>query len=309
MLAGMKRRDFLRAAGGAASVLAIGGCGGSRRAPFRVLFLTDFHARAELGAPEALARVADQVNRIAPDLVIGGGDCIHGGFAGDLGQSRRRLAIFREFAESIRAPAHWIIGNHDFARAVDSGGEVLPGDPTALFRETMGVERLYSSFDAGGVHWIALQSVDVVGGQPGYRGFVDREQLAWLRDNLGRVPRGRPVVLITHIPLRSTFLQQRERSTAALTANLVVENANEVLSCLAGHRLLAVLQGHLHSDERIHWNDTAFIMGGAVCGAWWQGANQGTEEGYGQLDLDGGALAGYRYLDSGWSPPATAATQ
>lgn len=281
-------------------MLGLPDCAPGGASGLRILFLTDFHAREDLGAPEALERLAAQVNRIRPDLILGGGDCIHDGFGGPREQTRRRFEIFRAFAGRLRAPARWVIGNHDFAGAVDASGAVRPGDPTALFREALEVERCHDAFDVRGIRFILLQSVEVLGGKRGYRGYIDAEQQAWLKEVLTDTPTSQPLVVVSHIPFRTTVVQARQGSTEPLPGNLVVENAREVLALFAGRRLELVLQGHLHTDEQIRYNQTAFIMGGAVSGAWWKGDNRGTEEGFGDLRFQPGPGWSYRYLDYGW---------
>lgn len=296
-----KRRHFLGMGLLGLSGIMVG-CG-SAASSKKLLFLTDVHARKELQAPQALAQAAEMINRLRPDLIIGGGDLIHGGFDADLEVSRERFRIFRGFADQLDAPAEWMIGNHDYARAMDDSGRVLPGDPRKLFREVLAIERTYRAFDFGVYRFLILDPVEVVGGDLRYRGWVGDEQLQWLKEEIGQQPRDRPFVLCSHIPLRTTFMQVIESSTAALPENLVVGNANEVLACFEGRRLEWVLQGHLHVDETIRWNQTTFLMGGAVCGKWWQGPNRGTEEGF--AFLSGDDLTGkYRYIDYQWAPGA-----
>jgi len=295
-----KRRHFLGIGllGVGASMVACRSAG----SPGKLLFLTDVHARKDKGAPEALAQAAAEINRLRPDLILGGGDFIHGGFDGDPEVSRERFRVFREFADQLEAPAEWMIGNHDYARAVDDSGRVLKGDPRNLFREVMNIDRTYRAFDFGAYRFVLLDPVEVVGGDLRYRGWVGAAQLKWLKEEIANQPADRPFVLCSHIPLRTTFMQAIESATAALPENLVVGNANEVLACFEGCRLELVLQGHLHVDESIRWNGTTFVMGGAVCGKWWQGANRGTEEGFGLFS--GEPLAGsYRYIDYQWTPP------
>jgi len=72
------------------------------------------------------------------------------------------------------------------------------------------------------------------------------------------------------------FFQTKDGPEAALPANLVVGNANEVLALSAQHRLVLVLQGHLHVNESLRWNELTFLTGGAVSDAWWKGDNWGT---------------------------------
>ncbi len=66
---------------------------------------------------------------------------------------------------------------------------------------------------------------------------------------------------------------------------------------LVAHPRLVVLQGHLHVDEELRFGPQRYLMGGAVCGRWWQGANHGTPEGFGLLSVsDAGVAWEYRAL-------------
>lgn len=93
------------------------------------------------------------------------------------------------------------------------------------------------------------------------------------------------------------FVQFRMSPTTPLPESLVVGNANEVLKLFAEHKLLMVLQGHLHVNEHIAWNDMDFILGGAVCGGWWDGDNLGTGPGFGLVEI-GPPQAGWTYTES-----------
>ena len=86
---------------------------------------------------------------------------------------------------------------------------------------------------------------------------------------------------------------------APMTPGRVVVNSRDVLKYFEQHRLLAVLQGHLHVHEWLQWGSRHFITGGAVCAKWWRGPWYGTEEGFGVLDWDGSTIS-WRYVDYGW---------
>lgn len=298
----MDRRKFLSYLGVSGALLSLNQCSPKHSShPWRMLFLTDFHVRADRNVPEALDLLAQKVNALNPDFILGGGDCIHGGFSGDTEISRERFKLFQNFIKKINAPARWRIGNHDFVAAVDSQGNILSENTTAMFKDMLGVSELYQHFREGGHSFICLQSVQVTGGEQPYRGFIDEVQMQWLRQTLAAIPKEEPIVLFSHIPLRTTFMQALYGSMSALPSNLVVENANEVLDLFKNRNLPLVLQGHLHINEQITWNETTFVMAGAVSGAWWNGSNRGSEEGFGKLEWGDTVTDRYQYMDYGWS--------
>ncbi|MEM6822200.1 MAG: metallophosphoesterase [Verrucomicrobiota bacterium] len=297
----MKRRDFLGCLGG--SVIYLGACSRvpvtSHSNAFKLLFFTDVHTMEEFGVPEALDQLADQINKINPDLIIGGGDYIHRGFNSAPERAEKLYQIFAKFLDRLDARTELMIGNHDLVSAVDKEGNILSGDPRAMFREKTGVSQIYRSFDFKEHHVIILDTIQVVGGKRSYRAVVDTEQLDWIKRDLQGVSEKTPIILASHVPLRTTFMQKMFSSRRVLPHNLVLENANEVLDLFKGHQLKLVLQGHLHVNERIYWNDTAFVMGGAVCGRWWTGINLGTSEGFGTFESDG-PDSSWNYHNTGW---------
>jgi len=308
------RRQFIQGAG--AAVAGLAGTGLAAAAPgkgegtggrrlLRFAYITDCHAREELGAPEALEKLARLVNAQQPERVLIGGDSIHGGFYLSESAARARCAIFRErFLERLEAPADMLFGNHDLAGVAPEDPAARLGEPRRVFLEEWGLERTWRRIDAGPVTFFLLDTVEVLADRSGYRGHCPEEQLAWLADELEAIPRSRPLVAVTHIPLRTTFMQARHGPLAPLEPSLVVDNGAALLGAFAGHNLQLVLQGHLHVNELIRWNGLPLLMGGAGCGGWWQGPNLGTEEGFGIVELFADGSTGWTYHDAGWQAHA-----
>jgi 3',5'-cyclic AMP phosphodiesterase CpdA len=265
----------------------------------RVAFFTDVHARTEWDTPIAMMKAAQAINDIRPDLVIGGGDYITEGFESPASRVASRWLVFREMMDSVRGDKFLAIGNHDLVAAMPADGSPPSPDPKKVFRDLFSLERTYYALDAGGYHIVFLDSVEVVGGDLKYRGFIDAAQMEWLEAELDRVPHGKPIVAVLHIPVLTTFYQATEGGLAATPANRVVVNNRELLAAFEGHNLILVLQGHLHVLEAVRWRHTLFLMGGAVCGKWWRGPWQGTEEGFCVVDLEGDQVR-WRYVDYGW---------
>jgi 3',5'-cyclic AMP phosphodiesterase CpdA len=307
----LPRREFLRlgACGTlAASLLSLPRAharDGSATPALRLLYFTDVHATNEGDVPDALDRAAEALRTIEADLVICGGDAVHGGFNGTAEVMTPRWGTYRSFLSRLGRPVHHVLGNHDFVEAMAPDGSVTPGDPSRLWRAHLGIDGpAYRSFDHAGWHVILLDSVQPVGGATRYRGWIGEAQLAWLRGDLAAVRPGTPILLATHIPLRTTFSQVIEGSTAALPPNLVVGNAREVLALFEGHDLRLVLQGHLHVDELVRFNGTSFYMGGAICGGWWRGPANGTPEGFATIDLGARGAPAPSYRTWPRRPPA-----
>lgn len=296
------RRDVLRLGAGA---LALAGCrtglGRGREGvpPLRVVFYTDVHASPDGDTPRALAMAAAAINAAEPDLVIGGGDFVTGGFTASAPTMAPRWDAYMAMRDALVAPHYPVLGNHDLVAAVPDDGSSPAADPRRVFRERFRVAHTAYAFDVAGRHFVVLDSVDVVGGELGYRGWVNDAQLAWLGEDLARVAPTTPIVVATHLPLVTEFFA----GELVAPANRVIVNADAVLARFAWHRLVLVLQGHLHVHEEILRGGTVFLTGGAIAGGWWRGPWRGTAEGFAVVTLAADRVD-CRYVSYGWRAPA-----
>lgn len=301
----MNRRAFMKfvTAGGASLALPrrlAWAADTDNGADVRFVFYTDIHTRTEWQTPDALERAADLINKEKVDLVISGGDLITDGYDSTPEMVEPRWsAYFDHLHNRIRAPVHAAIGNHDLIGVEPKDGSPAAADPKAIFRQKLGLDRTFRSLDAQGLHIIFLDPLEVSHDTLKYRGVIDPAQLEWLKADLAAVDAGTPVVVVCHMPLMTGFYQMTEGSMAAAPPNRVVSNGHDVLDALADHNLILVLQGHLHVNEFYRWRNATFITGGAVCGKWWRGPWQGTEEGFGVVTVRKGRVE-WEYVDLGW---------
>ena len=79
----------------------------------------------------------------------------------------------------------------------------------------------------------------------------------------------------------------------------VVTNALDVIKCMENYNLKLVLQGHLHIVEEIRYGGTTYITGGAVSGAWWNGARDGFPEGFTVVEAEKDDFH-WEYMTYGW---------
>ncbi|MFH0879667.1 MAG: VanZ family protein [Lentisphaerota bacterium] len=262
---------------------------------FKMVFFTDVHTRTEWNTPEALSMAAEAIRAQNPDLIIGGGDYITEGFeSGEDRMAPRWDAYFHDMHQQLFQPVLPAIGNHDLVGARPVDGSAPSADPRATFKRRFNLSKTYWSTNAGGYHFVFLDSIEVTDDALQYRGCINPEQLGWLRQDLLTVPTNTPVIAVTHLPLRTSFY-----STHAPEANRVVVNHEEVLKAFDGHRLLMVLQGHMHVYETLQAGSTQFVTGGAICGQWWRGPWRGTPEGFCVIQLNGN-IAKCEYVSYGW---------
>lgn len=267
--------------------------------PLKVVFFTDVHARTEWDTPRALALAAAAITAENADLVICGGDMITDGYTSSPAQAAPRWDAYQAMHAAIQPEPVVVLGNHDLVGVEPTDGSPPAADPRAEIRARFGLAQTYRSFDFRGVHFILLDTVEVTDDPGKYRGTVGPGQMRWLQADLAAVPPETPIVVVSHLPLLTGFYQMTEGLEAPVPVNRGVVNNREVLAAFANHRLLAVLQGHLHVEEWIRWRDTTFITGGAICGMWWRGARHGTPEGYGVLLVHPDRVE-WKYRAYGW---------
>jgi len=302
----MTRRSFIGKLLASMALLGGGGCvrprvsdQGAAKGSLRLVFYTDVHARTEWETPQAMARAAAAINAQKPDLVLAGGDLITDGFQSHVAAVAPRWAAYMQMHRAIRADIYPAIGNHDLVGARPQDGIPAAENPRSTYLSYMGLERTYYAFDALGYHFMVLDPIEITQDEYQYHGVIRPEQLEWLQQDLAVVSKDTPIVLLTHMPLLSSFFSASRGATFAAHPNRVIVNNLDVFEAVKDHNLILVLQGHLHVKELIRWRNTTFVTGGAICGKWWRGAWYGTEEGFSVLTLIGNRVD-WQYIDYGW---------
>jgi Icc protein len=265
---------------------------------FSFVHFTDVHIQPELHADTGSRKCITKINSLKPDFAICGGDLVYDVCAVTYPRAKQVFDLYAETVKPLNMPVHTIIGNHD-VYGISTNGGVAPTDP--LYGKRMFEDRIgqrYSSFDYKGWHFVLLDSIAT--GIPGreFVGFVDEEQLVWLRTDLARMKPGSHLVVVTHIPLVSSVLQLVADPGRAADIYLVT-NARDVLEVLWPFRPKMVLQGHTHIRETVTYKGCQFITSGAVCGNWWKGARDGHPEGFAVVTVRGNEIQ-WRYETYGF---------
>jgi hypothetical protein len=236
-------------------------------------------------------------NDVMPDLLATDADFSL--FLGDIADND--LRIFPHFERSVKLldqPLYMAFGNHDVNFRADGNAR-----RAETYRAHFGPD--YYSFNYGASHFVVLNDVDYEGwneeqGKRGsYYGRIGEEQMEWFKKDIAGVEPGRPVYLVTHIPLHPRFFD--------------VENLAAVLDVVEEREQVAALSGHLHGfmswpyDENPSWEgadeDARGYSLGATSGAWWTGpfasdsipaatATDGTPNGFFRFTFD---AVGYTY--------------
>ena len=297
----MERRKFLALAGAAGASAALAQSpirlGKAQAAAsdgplkdFDFLFFTDTHIQPELNAAQGCDMAFRRMRTIPVEFAIQGGDHIFDALAVPKARSLSLFDLYDKTQQDLGLKVYHAIGNHDVVGVLPASGMGL-SDPLygkRYFEEHMG--NPYQSFDRNGVHFIILDSIGITADRS-YEGRVDPAQLAWLANDLKAVPAGKPVIVVSHIPLVTAINQYLpEVKTPPAHNGMTVTNSADVIKLFAGHNVIGVLQGHTHVNERVEWHGVPYLTSGAVCGNWWKGTRLGIPEGFTVVSIRGGKL-------------------
>jgi 3',5'-cyclic AMP phosphodiesterase CpdA len=167
---------------------------------------------------EAVAKVKALPAR--PDFILHTGDITH-------------LSRDQEFADAdailseAGLPVFYTPGEHDM---LDEGaGKAFLA---RYGKGTMGAG--WQSFDAGGVHFVAL--VNVANLQPGGMGHLGADQLAWLEQDLAGKSASTPIVVFAHMPLWTVYAEW----------GWGTDDSAAALALLRRFGSVTILNGHIH---------------------------------------------------------------
>jgi hypothetical protein len=225
--------------------------------PFTFALASDTHI-----APASVARtrrLGALVDSLAPALLLITGDLVRDALRVTEAEASGYYRLFEETTRVFATPFFTVPGNHEIFGVERARSLVSPAHPLygrGMYRSVRGPD--YYSFDAGGIHFVGLNTIDV--DDQWYYGHVDSLQLAWLARDLAVVPDSVPVVTFNHIPMFSiaeqlngytdegvapTLIKVRGR----LTYRHVVSNVAEVMRVIGTHRWEIALGGHVHFRE------------------------------------------------------------
>ena len=304
LFGGMTRRDFLTVS--AAAYLAPRAAdAASSNSEFQFAYLTDIHVQPEKGAGDGLNQCLRAVNALAPrpDFVLTGEDLVMDSLLADHARIKVQWDLFDECWKRLELPSHHTIGNHDVGGWA-AGSLLRPEDADygkRYFADRYGKGRTYRSFDHQGWHFILLDSI---GHDPdterGFLGWIDDEQMDWLKKDLAATGKSKPVIIVTHIPLFSVWTQMTGDPRKGTNKEGLVNNAHVVRKLFGGHNIRLVLSGHGHLLERIDIGGISYIQGGAVCGLWWKGPVFGNPEGFAVVTCRADGTFAFDYRGYGW---------
>ena len=285
--------------------------GGARQRLLRVAHLTDIHVQPELGAAEGLAACLRhlQARRDPPTLVLNTGDCIMDSMKRDRARTELQWktwdAVWRA---ECSLPVRHALGNHDVwgwnkSKSNTTGAEAGWGKQWAL--DALKLERAYHSFDHGGWHFVALDSVQPF--EDRYTAHLDEAQYAWLESDLAAVGRDTPVLVMSHIPIFSVtplIVPKADAGDDFRIGKAAMHGDFQRLRALFKKHpnVKAAVSGHIHLVDRVEYGGVSYLCDGAVSGDWWKGTRLGDcEPGYAMLDLYDDGSVEREYVSYGWA--------
>jgi 3',5'-cyclic AMP phosphodiesterase CpdA len=249
---GINRRGFLECmawagtgliwsqAGGVFTSRAFGrDSGHGEDAHFTFVQISDSHIGfskpANPNVTATLEAIVDKIDALPrrPDFVIHTGDLTHTSKASE-------FDMLTQVLKEIHVPhIFYVPGEHD--TAMDDGKQYL-----ALYgKGTQG--RGWYSFDYKGTHFVALVNVGAVDGL----GWLGRDQIAWLKNDLSTLSASTPIVVFAHVPLWQVY-QPWGWNT---------QDSAEALTYLKRFGSVTVLNGHIHQVLQKVEGNVAFHTG------------------------------------------------
>lgn len=179
-----------------------------------------FNKAANQDVTGTLKLAIDKINHlsVAPDLLLHTGDITQSSKPGEFDTAQQIIHAARAGA------TFYVPGEHDTA-----------SDDGALYRERFGKGALgngWYSFTYKDVHFIGLNNVLQIDAM----GRLGRDQLAWLKNDLGVLSASTPIVIFAHIPLWMVYPQW----------GWGTQDGAEALSYLKRFGSVTVLNGHIH---------------------------------------------------------------
>jgi 3',5'-cyclic-AMP phosphodiesterase len=177
-----------------------------------------FHKDANPDSTGTFQEAVSRVVQLAPQFVLHTGDVSHL-------SKPEEFDTAQQIIGSYRGDVHYVPGEHD----------VIGDNGSAFFtRFNKSPDRRWYSFDAHGVHFIAL--VNVLDLQAGGFGRLGKEQLEWLEQDLKHRSHSTPLILFTHMPLWTVYPDW----------GWGTDDAAQALSYLRRFGSVTVLNGHIH---------------------------------------------------------------
>jgi calcineurin-like phosphoesterase family protein len=229
---------------------------------WRFAHLSDTHVDAgNVGRTrEAFALARDR----GADFALVSGDLVKDALRVGEAEARAEFELYAAEAARAGLPVRNVLGNHDVFGIEREKSHVAVTHPVygkRMYEAALGPR--YYAFNRGRIHFIVLDTIGV--DDMSYYGFLDAEQLDWVRKELAFVPAGTTVVTVGHIPLRSGSVAREyvaegpahtlQTVDGRVSFRHIVRNVPDLEAVLKPYRWTLALQGHAHMGERLRMED------------------------------------------------------
>jgi len=200
--------------------------------------------------PRVTKQVFSEIGMIRPDFVLWSGDVVYG-YGDTPAELSREYDRFAETAALAHAPLFDAPGNHEIHHR--DGEPCEDRSSEAEFRRRFGA--LYGSFDAGGAHFIALDTAQVCA-----EDRLDAEQRAWLEADLEAHRSARAIFVFSH----TEFFSSATIDPDAGKGHPAIQDRDGLTALFRKYPVRAVFSGHEHVFWReAHDGIDYFVAGGA----------------------------------------------
>jgi len=243
---------------------------------FTFIHASDTHVSE--GSLDRMQKFRNIVDSVKPDFIVITGDLVRDALRVPEAEATRLYQLFLSEVGKITTPVWCAPGNHEIfgiERHLSLVSEKNPLYGKNMYRHYLGPD--YYSFNYGGIHFVALNSLDFE--DLWYYGRIDSIQLEWLKKDVATVSSTTPIVTFQHVPFFSggfSLMPFEEdgparslvRERGVLQYRHVVSNAQEVMAILEHHNYPLALAGHYHFEQKFSFAgcQTRFEQTAAVVG-------------------------------------------
>jgi len=244
---------------------------------FTFIHASDTHVESAM-LPR-MTRFRELADSIGAQFIIITGDLIKDALRANEDTARQYYELYVTELKKFKTPVYSAVGNHDIFGIERDKSLVSTEHPLygkKMYRHYLGPN--YYSFNAGGVHFVAVDSVDYQNLY--YFGGVDVLQIEWLESDLDRLPLGTPIVTFNHIPFVSPGFSFRSFDDHAfygprlldqngtLQHRDIVYNFQDVKDVIGDRSYPLALAGHYHAAQEgsIAGDETIYAQTSAITG-------------------------------------------
>ncbi len=232
---------------------------------FSFVFITDIHLDYNENTLQYFNKAVNTINKLEPDFIITGGDNIKDATQPNESYADSLFNLYLSQIKRFKMPVYTGIGNHECFGINNTN--ISPENPfygKKMYESKIG-ERYYS-FNYKDWKFFMIDDIKITDTGHKYIGYVDDEQMEWLKNELAATDSITPIVICSHIPFISSMKKFELGSLSGNPDNDGVSNSIEFFKLFANHNLKLLLQGHFHFFEVLYANDIYYITGPSLNG-------------------------------------------